>query len=216
VASDPQFSYQHPETGEWAHDVRNPQREAREIFVEPLLKSRPPVAGETLRILEFGFGRGANTATTLELLRDLNLPIKLKCWGFEPFPEILEPWDVPPEWGIWPWWGKLPPTWQHISSSGLQAEGLIQAKTIQVAVTELIQANIKFDWIFCDLFSPARHAVDWGGDLAISLAMLSEKGSVLSTYCVARKWREELTAAGFKVERRRQKGGRDSLLASMP
>lgn len=216
MASDSAFSYRHPGTGEWAHDVRNPEREAREMFVRPALTSRPPEVAGTLRILEFGFGRGTNTAVALDELLRADFTGTVEALGFEPNPEFLHPWPSMPSWGIWPWWEDLDSEWSWKAPNGARASGKIIRQTVQdgLATDSPQNAQDGFDWIFCDLFSPRRHPDDWSGGVANLLAKWANPGAVLTSYCVAHHLRDALSNAGWSVERLHSKGGRDSLRAT--
>jgi len=209
------LSYRHPRTGEWAHDLRDPLGEARGAFVDPAFEARPPSPGGRLRILEIGFGRGLNTAVALQTLRGLvsaRQPSAVECLGLEPHPEGLEPWPPPPDsiQDSCPWWGGLPGPWSLPDRSRWRGEILSRP-----APTGLRGRGV-FDWIFLDLYSPARHPEDWDPGLGPALAAIARPGSVLTSYCCARFLRDLLEAQGWVVERLRARHTRDTLRALYP
>ncbi len=209
--SDPDLSYQHPRTGEWAHDVRDPLGEARFSFVEPAAALRPP-AGPLHRILEVGFGRGLNTAVALALLAEAGYSGALRCLGLEPFPDRLLPWPpVPaPIAATAPWWGREPGPWACAGRPGWRGE------VLAAPAPEALPSGWGADWIFLDLHSPGAHPEDWKPGLVTALTAAAAPGAVLTSYCCARSLRDPLAAAGWRVERLRQKGRRDRLRAQFP
>jgi len=190
--------------------VRDPRGEARQVFVEPAAQVRPPRTGEILRVLEIGFGRGLNTAAALEWLEGQGGPGSVEALGLEPFPGRCRPWPVLPA-GLaaaFPWWGRIPGPWVHPGHPGWRGE--VRALP---APGGLGAEERRFDWIFLDLFSPGRHPEDWAPGLFSALARVAAPGAVLTTYCCARRVREGLAKAGWRVERLKPAGRRDTLRA---
>lgn len=208
-----EWSYQHPRSGEWAHDVRDPLAEAAEVFVAPAAAGRPPRAGETLRIVEIGFGRGVNTAMALRALHEAGTALEVDATGYEPYPERLAPWPPCPAalrpWA--PWWGVAIGLWSPSGRGAWRVE--VRRET---AARGLEAVGRRFDWFFLDLFSPARHPEDWEPDLFAALRGAAAPGAVLTSYCTARSVREGLQAAGWAVERLRHPARRQSLRALFP
>ncbi len=203
------FSYQHPHSGEWAHDLRDPLGEADHAFVLPALERAPPQEGKPLRILEIGFGRGINTARALALLQQRAWPGEVHCLGLEAFPATLQPWPpIPPELKFHcPWWGGAEGAWAHPEEAW---SGVLRHQP----APEGIPADSCWDWVFLDLFSPARHAEDWRRDLFDTLTRRTHAASVITSYCCARSVRERLQVAGWHSEVLRPAGRRDTLRAS--
>lgn len=205
------LSYRHPRTGEWAHDVRDPLAQARCSFVEPAAAARPPRAGEALRLLEIGFGRGLNTATALAWLRQAGREGPVRALGYEPWPERLAPWPACPEelrpWA--PWWGEIPGRWQPQAGISVEVRSERAADGLQARPE-------RHDWIFLDLYSPGRHPEDWEPALFAALAAAAAPGAALTSYCTARSLRDGLSASGWQVRKLQTPGRRDSLLALFP
>ncbi|MBO46856.1 MAG: hypothetical protein CMJ96_08170 [Planctomycetes bacterium] len=204
------LSYQHPQTGEWAHHIKDPHGEALHCFVNPALEVRLPSERDSLRILEIGFGRGANTAAALEKLREINYAGQVSGMGLEPNPAFLEPWpQKPPDWGEWPWWNSLETPW---TCQGRLWSGFVKKAKAPAA----LPAEPWADWVFLDLFSPNKHPQDWPDGLIRALSKASRPGAVLTSYCCARTLRNRLREAGWQVERLTGDFRRDHLRARMP
>ncbi|HEX9794103.1 MAG TPA: MnmC family methyltransferase [Planctomycetota bacterium] len=201
------LSYRHPRTGEWAHDVRDPLGEARRVYAEPSLAARPPRAGECLRLLDIGFGRGLNTACALAAAATARPGGRIRALGLEPHPERLTPWPPLPVAiaAVAPWWGLEPGAW----SLGAAVCGEVRAAPAPEGLAE----DAAFDWIFLDLHSPGRHPEDWRPDLLAAVTAAAAPGAVLTSYCVARALRDGLADLGWRVARERPAAGRDRLLA---
>ncbi|MFQ5749234.1 MAG: MnmC family methyltransferase [Planctomycetota bacterium] len=190
--------------------MRDPRGEARQVFVQPAARVRLPRPGKALRVLEIGFGRGLNTAAALEWLQQQGWPGEVEALGLEPFPERCRPWPGLPA-GLaaaFPWWGRIPGPWRHPLHPGWRGEVRAVA-----APRGLEREDRRFDWIFLDLFSPGRHPGDWAPGLFASLARVAAPGAVLTTYSCARRVREGLAETGWRVERLKPAGRRDTLRA---
>ena len=211
------LSYRHPRSGEWAHDVRDPLREAIQVSVEPAWELRPPHTGERFSSLEVGFGRGLNSATLLRKLRLEGVaPSWLQLDGCEANPDLLIPWPPLPEpWqGCAPWWGKASGAWPLEAPVG---EARVEAEAAPACLLEgsSMGPTARYDWIFLDLFSPSGHPEDWQPGLLEALTAVALPGAVLTSYTCARTIRDSLTALGWKVERLRRPGIRDTLRAQL-
>jgi tRNA 5-methylaminomethyl-2-thiouridine biosynthesis bifunctional protein len=231
-----ELSFQHPRSGEWAHDCRDPLREARCTFVEPILETFElddmAAAGRPLRILEIGFGRGLNTAMALRILADkytdrrcgsqvgngtkdresqADAPVQVQAWGCEPNPHFVANWPPPPAEiaPFAPWWGYAKAgDWTVEQPSSLIK---IRQTTAAELLAELPADSI--DWIFLDLFSPAKHGEDWQPELWAGLAKVASPQAVLTSYCCARRVRDGLQNVGWHCEVLRRPGCRDTLRA---
>lgn len=211
------LSYRHPRSGEWAHDVRDPLREAHQVSVDPAWELRPPQPGKPFASLEVGFGRGLNTATLLRRLRAECLrPSALQLHGCEANPEWLEPWPALPT--CWqdcaPWWGERQGRWAIPGQEG-EIRVVDQAAPACLQTSEALGSGPRYDWIFLDLFSPGGHPEDWHPDLLAELTKSALPGAVLTSYTCARSVRDALGELGWSVERLRRTGIRDTLRAQL-
>ncbi|MBL7008050.1 MAG: hypothetical protein ISR76_03570 [Planctomycetes bacterium] len=165
-----------------------------------------------MRILEVGFGRGLNTAVALARLEEADFQGGVEALGLEPFPQRLAPWPAVPGRlaGFAPWWGEPPGRWSLPRRPGWSGEVLTEAAPAG------LPAGWGAHWMFLDLYSPGAHPEDWHPGLGHGLAAAAAPGAVLTSYCCARSLRDLLTGAGWRVERLRKGGQRDSLRAELP
>ncbi len=211
------LSYRHPRSGEWAHDVRDPLREAIQVSLQPAWQLRPARSGQRFATLEVGFGRGLNSATLLRKLRSEQIePSWLQLDGCEANPAWLHPWpELCAVWqGCAPWWGHASGVWPLQQPSG-EARVCAQAAPACLGKGGGLASNSGYDWIFLDLFSPGNHPEDWHADLLEALTAVALPGAVLTSYTCARRVRDALAALGWKVERLRRPGIRDTLRAQL-
>jgi tRNA 5-methylaminomethyl-2-thiouridine biosynthesis bifunctional protein len=211
------LSYRHPRSGEWAHDVRDPLREAIQVSVDPAWELRPARTGERFATLEVGFGRGLNSATLLRKLRAEQItPSCLQLDGCEAHPELLSPWpELPEAWqGCAPWWGQDSGVWPLQAPKGV-ARVCAEAAPACLRAGGSFGPESRYDWIFLDLFSPGGHPEDWQPGLLEALTAVALPGAVLTSYTCARQIRDSLAALGWKVERLRRAGIRDTLRARL-
>jgi len=212
------WSYQHPRSGEWAHDVRDPLRESHLTSVLPAWEVCPPQAPGVWRWLEIGFGRGMNSAVAWAQLQEAGLleqGLRIDALGCDPFLKQIPPAAVPPQdWKLeTPWWGQGAGTFTLPQQSG-------SLRVLEQSAVELLQerrndadSSRPFDWVFLDLFSPAKHAEDWQAPMFELLSEQVRAGSALTTYCCARWLRDELARWGWKPRVLKRKGLRDTLVA---
>jgi tRNA U34 5-methylaminomethyl-2-thiouridine-forming methyltransferase MnmC len=94
-----------------------------------------------------------------------------------------------------------------------------QKVTIHVgdALTHPYDAELTFDAIYFDPFSPASNPNLWKADLLARLARVLKPSGRLVTYCVSRQVRERLTEVGFEIRRvpGPPGGKREVLIASL-
>lgn len=211
------LSYRHPRSGEWAHDVRDPLREAIQVSIEPAWELRPARHGERFSTLEVGFGRGLNSATLLrKLRREQVIPSWLQLDGCESNPAWLRPWPALP--AVWqdcaPWWGQDAGDWPLAAPQG-EVRVRTESAPACLQAGGFFASGPGYDWIFLDLFSPGGHPEDWHPGLLEALTAVALPGAVLTSYTCARQVRDGLASLGWKVERLRRAGIRDTLRAQL-
>jgi len=218
-----ELSFQHPRSGEWAHDCRDPLREARFTYIAPIMESWPLATANQVRMLEVGFGRGLNTAMASCMLTEAGFVGEVLAYGCEPNPQFVQPWpQLPAELEAYaPWWGyaidDLPMTPETLATPvtrGLKnSQASLHLYPLSAAETfPLLDAN-SIDWIFLDLFSPAKHADDWQPELWPGLAKVAAPGAILTSYTCARRVRDGLEQSGWQCEVLRRPNYRDTLRA---
>lgn len=209
-AESARYSFRHPRTGEWAHNLAHSlQEESWRTYIQPGWDFLSQTPDPVLRIVEVGFGRGFNSA---ELLRRLSMELpdkQVELTAFEPFPELLEPWPEPPqELQQWlPWWGKSAGNYRD-SSASWQA-------TIHTAAAQQAELWPQQDThlVILDLFSPGRHPEQWQDPLFANLSAHAVRGAQLTSYSCARWLREQLQEYGWQTTVLRVSGQRDTLHA---
>ncbi|MCP4093158.1 MAG: hypothetical protein GY747_06880 [Planctomycetes bacterium] len=209
-AESARYSFRHPRTGEWAHNLAHSlQEESWATYLQPAWEYLRTHESSSLGVAEVGFGRGFNIA---ELLRRGSLDMPTKTWqihAFEPHPERLQPWSEKPlNLENWlPWWGSS--VGQH------QAEDGRWKLHIHTAAAQ--QSNLwpqrSLHLILLDLFSPGRHAEQWQDPLFENLSAAAAPGSQLTSYSCARLVREKLQLYGWQTQVLRAQGRRDTLHA---
>jgi tRNA U34 5-methylaminomethyl-2-thiouridine-forming methyltransferase MnmC len=217
------LSFQHPESGEWAHSrLFDLFEESWRSYLEPAWPSlwEQSLAwpqDRPLRITEIGFGRGFNLAVAMRMWQhsrskaSVQQERMLQASAFEVDASALEPWPpCPEEWQDWmPWWGQSWPDsgsswqWPHLGELNLRL-GTAESQP---------WPEPKQDLLVLDLFSPTAHPESWSDELMACLASHSRPGTLLTTYSCARLVREKLRAHGFQTQRIRRRGWRDTLLA---
>lgn len=183
-----------------------------------------PQTDQPLRILEVGFGRGLNTAMAMRLLAQAGHRGPIQAWGCEPNPHFLTPWPTVPDElaGYAPWWGypaggegESPPegvdSGPHIQAAVGNAQVHVHLQTAAELLNQLPADSI--DWIFLDLFSPAKHEEDWQAELWPGLAKVAAPSAVLTSYTCARRVRDGLQGVGWQCEVLRRPSYRDTLRA---
>ncbi len=202
-----ELSFQHPRSGEWAHDCRDPLREARFTYVAPIMERWAMADASQVRMLEVGFGRGLNTAMACRMLAETGFDGEITSYGCEPNPQFVQPWPAPPAEieAHAPWWG--------YTVEDLPIHADLHLYPLSAAhMFPLLAAN-SIDWIFLDLFSPAKHADDWQPELWPGLAKVAAPGAILTSYTCARRVRDGLEQSGWRCEVLRRPNYRDTLRA---
>lgn len=159
-------------------------------------------------VLETGFGLGLNFLATWQAWRqDAQRPARLFYSAVEAFPP--EPADLirsAAAWGelaplaaelVAQWHGLLPGV-HRLRLDGERVQLTLAIGEAQPALAELSGAH---DAIYLDGFDPARNPEMWRLHTLKAVARLARPGARLATWCVARAVRDDLTTAGFVVER---------------
>jgi len=210
TADSARYSFRHPRTGEWAHNLAHSlQEESWHTYLEPAWDYLHKQTVSVLQVVEVGFGRGFNTA---ELLRraSTELPEKrLEVTAFEPHPDRLLPWPDPPaELSNWmPWWGEG--VGDFASDDGTWNLSILPHMAQQLDFWP--QSGVHL--VILDLFSPARHPEQWSQPLIANISAKAARNAQLCSYCCARSVREQLSGHGWDCRILKSKERRDSLHA---
>jgi len=162
---------------------------------------------QTFTIAEFGFGTGLNFVLTAQLFAVQAPATTRLCYiGYEAYPlpvaelqaihaalpPALQPW-LQPLGALWP---TLQPGWQLLSWPGLQLW-----LWVGPAEAGLPTQPCPAEAWYLDGFSPAKNPEVWSLPLMQQVPHQSTPGATLATYSVARMVRDNLTTAGFVVNK---------------
>ena len=143
-----------------------------------------------IKVLDVCFGIGYNSAAALDLFTGE----KIEIVGLENDPKIIAKIsEISPEFKSW-----------NIIKKAASALAYVDDKVKLKIIIGDARKTIKdlgkgFDVVFLDPFSPAKCPELWTFEFISDIAKVCNKGAVLTTYSCARKVRENLTKAGFKV-----------------
>lgn len=194
-----------PEWNEQYHSKHGAVQEARHVFLETALQyyvdQAPFKKGETIHILEMGFGTGLNALLTFFKARDLKIAVSYA--GVEAFPILKE--EV---------------VAMDYASQLLQRDSQAIYDTLHASsweeITEitdhfkLIKREQKFEdltdsgvfnIIYFDAFGPRVQPELWTEAIFAKMYTALKPHGVLTTYCAQGAARRAMQAAGFTVER---------------
>ena len=191
-------SYQSHEFKEYAHAAIGARLEGRLKYVIPgKLKER--LRDGAVRILDIGFGLGANTREALECAasvsgacitvdaveRNCALTVAASSKVHSADTDLLE----------WP-----PLLKQLVSERSIERDGLsVKLHFCDVrAFVRCAQPEL-YDLIFLDAFSPPRCPQLWSLEFIRILSRILKPGGALLTYCAARAVRAALLQAGLSI-----------------
>ncbi|MCA3243830.1 MAG: tRNA (5-methylaminomethyl-2-thiouridine)(34)-methyltransferase MnmD [Alphaproteobacteria bacterium] len=162
----------------------------------------------TFTVAELGFGTGLNFAlTAAEFIATAPVTTKLVYLGYEAYPlplgELLAIHQTLPV-ALHPWlqqladaWPQPQPGWQTVAWGRV-----ILQLWIGTAASGVTHQPQPADAWYLDGFSPAKNPDLWSLPLLQQVAAHSNPGATVATYSVARMVRDNLTAAGFTVQKR--------------
>jgi len=176
-------------------------------------------AKDSFTIAELGFGTGLNFLLTWEALR--NEPGALSALtyvSFEQFP--LRCTDLE---RIWKLSGSLKPQADElikkmaepsVGCESIEFEGGLLTLKLCIGDANVLlpAADFRADAWFLDGFCPRVNPELWNAELMREVALHSHPGTTASTYTVASSVRENLTKAGFEVEKAPGFGRKKELL----
>ncbi|MEM4245309.1 MAG: MnmC family methyltransferase [Candidatus Nanoarchaeia archaeon] len=184
ITNDGSITYYNEKYDECYHSKTGAVEEAEKKFVEPA-KIR-----NGMKILDICFGLGYNSMAAIKKAK------KLRITALENDEEVLK---------------KI----QKINVKGYKKEyGIIKKaakekhykdKNVEIniimgdATKTIKRINEKFDTVFLDPFSPPKNPELWTEKFFKEIKKRMKKGARLTTYSCARKVRDNLKKAGFKV-----------------
>lgn len=209
LTADGSYTFFSQEFAESFHSLYGAKQEALIKFVEPCqlaIKAQKPV----VHLLDVCYGLGYNTATALEVIWANNpnccvdlvaleldpvVPKEAIAQGLlnnysQPIPQLLE----------------LLITKLQVKTEQFQAQ--LYLGDARIIVQELSQQKFLADAIFLDPFSPPHCPQLWTVEFLQQLASCCAQEGKIATYSCAAAVRSALMAAGFKIGRTAQVGGR--------
>lgn len=209
LTNDGSFTFFSPEFDESFHSLHGAKQEALIKFVEPCqlaTKAQKPV----IHILDVCYGLGYNTAAALEVIwannpnccvelvaLEINLAVPKAAIAqgllnnySPPIPQFLE----------------LLITNLKVKTDSFNAK--LYLGDARTKIQELSRQKFLADAIFLDPFSPPRCPQLWTVEFLQQLASCCAESGKIATYSCAAAVRSALIAAGFKIGRTAQVGGR--------
>lgn len=209
ITADGSYTFFSEEFGESFHSIYGAKQEALIKFVEPCqlaTKAQKPV----VHLLDVCYGLGYNTAAALEVIwannpnccvelvaLEINLavPKAAIAQGLlnnynQPIPQLLQ----------------LLNTELQVKADKFQAQ--LYLNDARTTVQELSRQKFLADAIFLDPFSPPHCPQLWTIEFLQQLASCCAADGKIATYSCAAAVRSALLAAGFKIGRTAQVGGR--------
>lgn len=209
LTADGSYTFFSQEFAESFHSLYGAKEEALIKFVEPCqlaTKAQKPV----LHLLDVCYGLGYNTAAALEVIwennpnccvdlvaLEINLDVPKEAIAQDllnnykqPIPQLLENLI----------------TDLQVKTAQFQAQ--LYLGDARITVQQLSQQKFLADAIFLDPFSPPHCPQLWTVEFLQQLANCCAKDGKIATYSCAAAVRSALLAAGFKIGRTAQVGGR--------
>lgn len=209
LTADGSYTFFSEEIGESFHSLYGAKEEALIKFVEPCqlaIKAQKPV----VHLLDICYGLGYNTAAALEVIWANNpnccvelvaLEINLAVPKAAIFQGLLNNYSPPI-----PQFLELLITNLQVKEDKFKAQ--LYLGDARTTIQELSQQNFLADAIFLDPFSPPRCPQLWTVEFLQQLASCCAEDGKIATYSCAAAVRTALIAAGFKIGRTLQVGGR--------
>lgn len=179
-----------PGIDEHYHSVKGAVTESRHVYIDCGLRhhSATIMAGETIRVLEIGYGTGLNAALTAEAqcgkvhyisleLHPLS-PAAVPDYGVEILSRLNDAaWDKPVE---------ITPTF-----------------TLEKRKADFLTARLPqgIDVVYFDAFAPEKQPEMWSDNALRRVVEAMNPNAVLTTYCAKGVIRRRLQSLGLTVER---------------
>lgn len=180
------------------HSIHGAIQEANHVFIDSGLRLFQP--GETVRILEVGFGTGLNTLLTC--LNASSLGLKIEYVGVEAFPvedELItgieyashlekDAEELFTQIHACPWNEKN------------QLSDRFSLTKIETKIETLLTDDNSFDLIYFDAFGPAVQGELWQKEILTKMHQMLQSKGVLVTYCAKGQVKRDLKSVGFSLE----------------
>lgn len=187
--------------GEHYHSKHGALQESRHVFLEAGFKQAAAVfPGQSISILEIGFGTGLNFILTSAYAAAQNIP--LNYTGIEAFPLTAEAL-------ISTQYSEYVPAaiWDNFISNYnnalLSATPLSATQQLTIAHTRLEDFNSPavFDLIYFDAFSVQHQPELWSDEIIGQVCAFLKPGGIFVTYAITGKLKRALKSFGLKIEK---------------
>lgn len=180
--------------GEFYHSFTGACEESELKYVGPCKIHERALSGK-LRILDFCFGVGYNSAAAIEAALAVNPSCEIEIVGLELDDTLLDHLHA------------LHPKWKSYRLVEQLKRDKLEVREGNVTITLILgdaaqtirKVNGPFDCVFYDPFSPKTCPELWSVEIFKEVALLLSPTGVLATYSCARMVRENLKSAGFSV-----------------
>ncbi len=205
ICEDGSETFLNMELGEHYHSTSGASSEARQKHAHPArLARRSKANGGTIRILDFAFGLGYNSAAALEVLLEKNtLPADIEITALEidraiilRIPEMKS--DIRHYEIIRDFAEAFRSYSQLIKPFVYKRKDITIRLYLEDALERIkLLKNNHYDAVFFDPFSSTRVPGLWKQEVFDTLFKKLKNGGVLTTYSCARHFRNKLGKAGF-------------------
>ena len=200
VTGDGSHSLYLPHLNETYHSSHGALTESKHVFIEAGLNHwLKNEGGDTLKVLEVGFGTGLNAFLALDFATKAEVNVEFT--SLEPFPldeEIYSQLNYTENLGPRATevflqlhqapWDQVIPISNHFRLHKVLGK------------LEEFETETQFDVVFFDAFAPSKQAELWEYDILAKTVGLMAAKAVLATYCAKGQFKRDLTALGLQVE----------------
>lgn len=209
LTADGSFTFFSEEFSESFHSIHGAKTESLCKFVEPCqlaqLAQKP-----ILRLLDVCYGLGYNTAAALQVIWTNNPNCRVELVALE-LEQVVPRGAI--EHNLLNNYQQPIPQLLALLATNFQVEttqfnAKLYLGDARTTIQKLPQLNLHFDAIFLDPFSPPHCPQLWTIEFLQQLAICCAVEGRIATYSCAASVRSGLIAAGFKIGRSKQGGGR--------
>ena len=194
-----------PELDETYHSLNGALSESFHVYIQNGLLKQLPIAGDTIRILEIGFGTAMNALLCLD-----HLPSSVQCayYSLEPYPlsvDLIKTYysdfkTLPTSFDKLDTLVAKQNQWQSIQDN---FKVFVDTTKLQdIAMDTILEntSNHYFDLVFYDAFAPSRQPELWVPSSLEKVKNLMKSRALLTTYCAQGQFKRDLKSLGFVVE----------------
>lgn len=190
--ADGSYTFYHPKYRQHFHSVAGAREESVKKYLEPCRIREKLLAGETVDILDVGFGMGWNVHTAVELAETVRCG-KLQISSLELDRTAIDN------------AARLPGREEDLLIRTLADTGKYESEFAQAEILcgdarQTVPAlEMKFDAIFLDAFTPDTNPELWTSEFIAQLKKHLKPGGRIATYCSAYPLRGALIENGFMI-----------------